>query len=262
MAIEEELRDRLSLIISKKGPLKKLILSFQDPSKGLTYKDQDSPLTLADLAVNRYLYECITSLFPDDGWISEENQEKWKEPKNGLYWVIDPIDGTKEFIAGIPHYCISVALFNANTSDILLGIIINPSTDQLFYTSKSTNRIKVKGSSAFKHLSNAILVSRTEVKLGLFNSWKNKFPIFAIGSIAYKLALVSSGIGSAVVSLRKKNIWDIMAGCFLCQKAGLRISTLKGEPMAFSADKLKYDGLIVSNESAYEDILMLISSIK
>ena len=94
-----------------------------------TKKDR-SPVTTADLEVNRILREMQEMHFPDDGWLSEESPDDPARLDKARVWIVDPIDGTKAFVNKLPEYCISVGLIQGGVP--VLGAIFNPSTDELF----------------------------------------------------------------------------------------------------------------------------------
>src|SRR5678816_1074344 len=93
-------------------------------------KKDRSPVTTADLEVNRVLHEMQVTYFPDDGWLSEESPDDPARLNKSRVWIVDPIDGTKAFVNKLPEYCISVGLIQGGVP--VLGAIFNPSTDELF----------------------------------------------------------------------------------------------------------------------------------
>jgi len=95
-----------------------------------TYKTGDDPLTQADLAANQVLQETLLGTFPTDGWLSEETRDDPGRLTQGRVWVVDPIDGTRELVQGIPEYALSVALVVAGAPR--LGGVYNPAQDELF----------------------------------------------------------------------------------------------------------------------------------
>jgi myo-inositol-1(or 4)-monophosphatase len=97
-------------------------------------KPDRSPVTSADLAVNRVLQSRLESVFPQDGWLSEESPDGLDRFQKRRIWVVDPIDGTKAFINGEPEFCISVALIEEGQP--VVASIFNPSTDELFTASR------------------------------------------------------------------------------------------------------------------------------
>ena len=93
-------------------------------------KKDRSPVTTADLEVNRVLHEMQVTYFPDDGWLSEESPDDPARLEKARVWIVDPIDGTKAYVNKLPEYCISVGLVEAGMP--VLGAVLNPSTDELF----------------------------------------------------------------------------------------------------------------------------------
>src|SRR4029079_6658319 len=93
-------------------------------------KRDRSPVTSADLEVNRILHDMQNTHFPDDGWLSEESPVYTLRLDKARVWIVDPIDGTKAYVNKLPEYCISVGLVEAGMP--VLGAIFNPSTDELF----------------------------------------------------------------------------------------------------------------------------------
>ena len=95
-----------------------------------TKKDR-SPVTTADLEVNRILREMQETHFPNDGWLSEESPDDPARLDKARVWIVDPIDGTKAFVNKLPEYCISVGLIQDCVP--VLAAIFNPSTDEPVY---------------------------------------------------------------------------------------------------------------------------------
>ena len=93
-------------------------------------KKDRSPVTSADLAVNQILQDMLMTAFPHDAWLSEETPDDPRRLKNNRVWIIDPIDGTKYFMRGIPQYAISVALVESHQP--VVAAVYNPATDELF----------------------------------------------------------------------------------------------------------------------------------
>ena len=166
---------------------------FQTSKYEIKDKSFNNPVTTADHQANKVIKEI---LFQDDsscGWLSEETVDSDNRLANDYVWVVDPIDGTKEFIDGVPQFSISIAL--VHLGDPIIGVIYNPSTDELFSASRSMgsyyNDKRVKCLKHNKELT--ALVSRSEVKKGLWDEYKNNFKnLRPIGSVAYKLALIVS----------------------------------------------------------------------
>ncbi|PJA79469.1 MAG: hypothetical protein CO149_01935, partial [Nitrospirae bacterium CG_4_9_14_3_um_filter_51_5] len=100
--------------------------------EGLTVqvKPDGSPVTNADLEVNRIVQEALFAVYPDDGWLSEESPDDAIRLQKNRVWILDPIDGTKPFIKSLPQFAISLALIDHGQASI--GIIFNPATREYF----------------------------------------------------------------------------------------------------------------------------------
>jgi myo-inositol-1(or 4)-monophosphatase len=93
-------------------------------------KGNGDPLTTADLAADAYLKKALLALRPDCGWLSEETVDDHQRLEREAVWIVDPIDGTREFVEGLPEYVVAVALVEAGAPT--LAVIFNPAQDQLY----------------------------------------------------------------------------------------------------------------------------------
>ena len=93
-------------------------------------KSRGNPVTTADLNANRAIREILAGQFPDDAWLSEEDADDPKRLDRSRVWIVDPLDGTREFIRGIPEFCVSIGL--AVNGSPVLGVIYHPLRRELF----------------------------------------------------------------------------------------------------------------------------------
>ena len=96
----------------------------------VAYKDRNDPLTAADLQADAYLKKALRDLRPDCGWLSEETVDDRQRLAKEAVWIVDPIDGTREFVEGIPEYVVAVALVEGG--EPTLAVIYNPAQDEIF----------------------------------------------------------------------------------------------------------------------------------
>src|SRR5262249_9010027 len=153
------------------------------------------PVTEADRAVDALLRQIL--LREGEGWLSEETLDDAIRLEKQLVWVVDPLDGTREFVAGIPEFCVSVAMVEDGKP--LAGGILNPATDELIRGSLETgvtlNGKPVQPSQRTTLLGALVLASRSEVERGEWKPFENTgFKIQNMGSVAYKLARVAAGL--------------------------------------------------------------------
>src|ERR1700730_16596525 len=157
-----------------------------------------SLITEADRSVNRVLQESLQR--DQEGWLSEESTDNLKRLKMHRVWVVDPLDGTREFVAGIPEWSISVAMVEGGR--VIAGGVCNPATEELFLGSNETgvtyNGKRVYASRRNRLKGAVVLASRREVGRGQWARFqKASFVIRPMGSVAYKLARVAAGLADA-----------------------------------------------------------------
>src|SRR5208282_31174 len=158
-----------------------------------------------------------------EGWLSEETADNASRLDKSRVWVVDPLDGTREFVLGLPEFCVSIG-FVENGKPVAGGIY-NPATRETFLGAIDTGVLyngKPCAPSQRTSLEDAlVLASRSEVKRGDWKQFENTaFTTKAMGSVAYKLALVSAGLADVTFTLTPKNEWDVAAGAALVLSAG------------------------------------------
>jgi myo-inositol-1(or 4)-monophosphatase len=228
-----------------------------------TVKDKSAgnPVTDADYAANTLLHKHLKALLPDAGWLSEETIDQPDRFSRKRIWVVDPLDGTKEFIMGIPEFAVSVAL--VENGQPIMGVIYNPAAEEIFYGTRNSgvffngNRKHVTDS--YKLEGALIEASRSEWKRGEFKPFEDIFQIRIVGGTAYKLARVAAGLCDASWSRGPKNEWDICAGALLVAEAGGRCVDLSNSPFMFNRPKTLVSGFIADNGNLHDDIITMLS---
>jgi myo-inositol-1(or 4)-monophosphatase len=186
-------------------------------------KSEDNPLTQADLESDRIISRHLRESFPDDGLLSEETLDDPSRVAKRRVWIVDPMDGTKEFTKKIPEFCVSIGL--VEDGEPVLGVIYNPVADVAVWATKGGGTFR-QGEpvhvSGCGELSEAtVIASRTEISRNKFEGHRDWFKeIQPVGSIAWKLACIASGEGDLNVSMAPKNEWDVCAGDLLVREAG------------------------------------------
>jgi myo-inositol-1(or 4)-monophosphatase len=223
------------------------------------YKAGHDPVTEADRALDAVLRKEL--LREGEGWLSEESADDPIRLQRSRVWVVDPLDGTREFVTGIPEFCASIG-FVENGRPVAGGIY-NPATDETFLGSIDsgvTYNGKPARASQQRTLDGAlVLASRSEVKRGEWKAFENSVvKIRPIGSVAYKLALVSAGEADITFTLTPKHEWDVVAGAALVLSAGGFVSTLdKSDLMANRRDPL-LSGLLASGPYLKDHLIALV----
>ena len=192
------------ILIRDFGEIEKLQVSKKGPLDFVTN---------SDLKAEKIIIDELKKARPNFSIISEENGiEVNKDKKNT--WIIDPIDGTLNFLHGIPHFAISIAL--KSNSEIVSGLIFDPIKNEMFYAEKNNGafynnqRIKV---SKKKEINECLFVSGGKIKKLLDLQYRRS------GSAALDMAYVASGRYDGYFQ-RELNLWDIAAGIILIKEAG------------------------------------------
>jgi len=243
-----------------------IIMKYYKSKYEIRDKSYHNPVTTADNAADNYLRETLTAAYPDYGWLSEETVDSADRLKCSRTWVVDPLDGTKEFIEGVDHFVVSVGL--VEDGQPIVGVLYNPASDELFTAAKSDGafldgkRLYCSTEKDFKKM--VILNSRSETRNGLWGPYSSDFQEQRpIGSVAYKLGLTSAAKADIFASLRPKNEWDICAGHCILREAGGEMVNLEGKPITYNNPKtLITPGLIASNADILQDSINLFKQVK
>ena len=211
-------------------------------------KSKNNPVTSADLAANRKIREIILGRFPEDGWLSEEDKDNAHRLNLSRVWVVDPIDGTKEFIEGVPQFAVSIGLVVNGCPKV--SVVFNPAEDRIYqaaagqgaYLNKQpihvTSRSDIDGA--------LLLVSRSEPQRK-FQVFVDRCEIRPVGSIAFRLAKVAGGDGDGTLTFRSIREWDICAGVLMVQEAGGRVVDGNGKTLVFNRREARHHGVIAAS---------------
>lgn len=218
-------------------------------------KSGGDPVTDAERDVNQLLFEMLVDA--GEGWLSEESIDNTERLECSRVWLVDPLDGTKEYISGIPEWCISIALLEEGK--LVAGGVLNPVTGELFYGSGRAGIVYRNGSASNSEtdvrLSQPPLVlgSRSEFGRGEWERFRDlPVRLQPMGSVAYKLARVAAGKADATWTLVPKHEWDVAAGVALLLAAGGHVVRSDGLAPIFNQREPLFPGLIGFSGSSIE----------
>ena len=222
-----------------------VLRGFRARTVRVEHKPGAGPVTEADRAVN----EVLARLLPagDEGWLSEESHDDASRLGKRRVWVVDPLDGTREFVAGIPEWCVSVGLLEDGRP--VAGGVANPATGEVFLGSLDTgvtyNGRPARVSSRSVLDGAVVLASRSEFDRGEWERFRGAtFTVRPVGSVAYKLALVAAGLADATWTLVPKHEWDVAAGAALVLAGGGSVHGRDGSVPTFNQPQPWLAGLI------------------
>jgi myo-inositol-1(or 4)-monophosphatase len=233
---------------------------FRDRGFEVNQKSKDNPVTTADFDADHELKSLLRGAFPDYGWLSEETADSAERLSRERVWIVDPLDGTKEFIKGIPEFVIAVAL--AENGAPILGVTYNPIKGEMFWSTQGGGCFMdgepVHVTRTPTLINATVLASRSETSRGEWKTYEGKIQVKPIGSVAYKLALVAAGRADATFTRTPKSEWDIASGAALIIEAGGRITDIDGSEMRFNKPSVKLKGFVASNSLLHQEIERLV----
>ena len=224
------------------------ILKYYTEDIHVTHKDDSSPLTKADLASNKIIMNSLQQLDRTIPILSEESLVEWKERKNWTkYWLVDPLDGTKEFIKQNGEFTVNIALIENNKP--ILGVIFTPVKFDLYFAQKNYGSYKINSSSKLINLQEAVKIfvaNQSSIKRIIgsrshsnqtFDSWVNQnFPnseIVQAGS-SLKFCLIAQGAADIYPRFGPTSEWDIAAGHIIVNEAGGRVNTFENTEINYN----------------------------
>ncbi len=224
----------------------------------------DTPVTEADIAVNELLHRRLGTARPSYGWLSEETEDDSSRLTQTHVWVVDPIDGTRAFAKGKPHFVISVALVEEGRP--VLGVLFNPAMNEFFEASEGGGAF-LNGSPIHVSHTAAIEGCKMAAFAPMFKhpAWPEPWPEMEIierNSVAYRIALVACGAVDAALALNGKSDWDLAAADIIVREAGGRITTHDGSALLYNRHSTRHPSLLAAGPALYEAIFAKVGTIR
>jgi myo-inositol-1(or 4)-monophosphatase len=219
-------------------------------------KEGGSPVTEADLAVNKYLCDMLMAARPDYGWLSEENPDDPARLSKRDVFVIDPIDGTIAFLKNRPHFTICAAIVVEGRPRC--GVVYNPISEEL-YSART-------GAGAHRNGDAIHVGSRDRLESCAMLGDRNQFlqapwPPMHVqnrNSVAYRLVLVADGSADASVSLTAKRDWDLAAADIILHEAGGLLTDASGAVLVYNKPVTKQASLVAANPALHTHVIGLL----
>ena len=224
-------------------------------------KGADDPVTHVDLQLDRYLRHRLLTAYPDHGWLSEESADDRKRLGKRAVWIVDPLDGTRQFVAGVPEYGISAALVEQGRP--VVGGVMLLDSGALYLATRGGGawrddvRLRVSDVEALPEA--RVLVSRNQAARGHFADLEGDLLLRPLGSMALKLARVAEGYGAGTFTHETRHEWDVAAGALLVEEAGGRVTDGQGRLLEFNTPHARFAGVVASNGRLHAPLLQALA---
>jgi myo-inositol-1(or 4)-monophosphatase len=200
------------------------------------------PVCDVDLEVDGFLNEHLRSLDPEAGWLSEETLDLSDRIERRRLWVVDPIDGTRDYLRGRPGWCVSVALVEDRVP--VLGVLAAPARGELWTAERG--RGSRRNGAMLRVTPRAELAGARVPADQLPEPDRDLVAVARPNSIALRIALVAAGEADLVATLRWGFEWDIAAAALIAEEAGAAVSGVLGQPLAFNTAAGEAFGVLVA----------------
>ena len=206
------------------------------------HKGDESPVCAADLEVDAFLKAELGRLLPAAGWLSEETADDPARLSRDLIWVVDPIDGTRDYLRGRTGWAVSVGLISAGRP--LIGLLVAPARDEVWTATAGTgarlNGVDISASRR-QHFPGARVpadsLAPEDADLTLVEK---------PNSIALRIAMVADNRADLVATLRWGSEWDVAAATLIAREAGARVTDAFGHALAYNKPDPRAFGLLVT----------------
>jgi 3'(2'), 5'-bisphosphate nucleotidase len=262
--VVKDLQHELDVAVRLAHQAGEAILSAYRTGVAVYYKAGDEPVTAADRSADALISAGLRAAFPDDGLLTEESDDDHSRLDKARVWIVDPLDGTTEFIAGTGDFVVQIALTAGG--EPLLGVVYQPTTAQLYYAVRGRGsyyaydgqamRLRV---STVSNLSQMCLVASRSHYTAFLEAARQALGIESVkraGSTGLKVGQVARGVCDLYLATNVTKEWDLCAPDALLREAGGLLTNLSGEPIAYNQPEVAANrGLVASNGLVHEQIV-------
>ncbi|MCG8606475.1 3'(2'),5'-bisphosphate nucleotidase CysQ [bacterium] len=242
-----------------------VLLKYYDQDFDVEFKKGDGPVTEADKASNAFITHQLREHFPKDSILAEESKDNLDRLKAQRVWIVDPMDGTKEFIDKVGQFAAMIGLVEEGVP--VLGLVYQPTTDSLYsavrnegaFLERSGDRTAVKVSDVAQTSEMRLVVSRSH-RASLVETMKTALGIhkdISSGSVGLKVGLMVERRSDLYLHPNSKTKeWDTCAPQIILEEAGGKITDCWGEPLRYNkANPYNDRGFVASNNTVHKEII-------
>ena len=219
-------------------------------------KGASSPVSEADIAVNDLIAGRLRSATPNYGWLSEESADDEKRLDKEFVWIVDPIDGTRGYLAGREDWCVSVALVEGTRP--LIGAVFAPASGEFFFAERGRGSL-LNGVPVYATSGTEIDISRVAGPKPLVErlspSMNDVSPHPRIASLALRLCRVAHGRLDAAFAGGQSHDWDLAAANLIVQEANGNMTALTGDALQYNVREVTHGVLVAAGRDRHARIL-------
>ena len=251
-----ELRDALAAIAREAG---ELAVTTAKGAMKRWMKAGSSPVSEADIAVDKFLSARLPPLVPEAGWLSEETEDNPARMKTSKVWVVDPIDGTRAFLDNRPDWAVSVALVEDGRPTV--AALYAPITDEMFLATlgggatRNGARLQVPRGESLDDARIAAPKSHLDLLAGINPRVR---PLPKIFSLALRTARVATGELEAAFGSKNSHDWDLAAADLLVHEAGGAVTDLAGTAITYNRPDPVHGTLIAAGADRHRALIELL----
>jgi 3'(2'),5'-bisphosphate nucleotidase len=247
------------------------IMGYYQTGSTVEHKAGDEPVTIADRVSDAHIRSALRAAYPEDGLLTEEAEDDLARLAKERVWIVDPLDGTTEFISGTGDFAVQIALVVGGQP--VLGVVYQPVTDAIYYAVRGQGAYQMRNGEAIRlHVSaqtepaKMCLVASRSHYSPFIDSARRKLGIDSVtraGSVGIKVGLLVRGICDLYLATKISKEWDVCAPHALLLESGGVLTNLCGEvPVYNKAKPIACKGLIASNGRAHWPIVEALAPLR
>lgn len=253
-----EFKKELEIALQIAKEASKIVMKiYNDNSAVVTIKSDNSPVTQADLQSDEYIRTELKKHFPDYGFLTEETEDDLGRINKDFVWIIDPIDGTKDFIYKTDEFAINIAL--SYQGEIVVGVIAIPAKNEYYYASKNKGSYREVNGCVWQNkvsdCDSSLIAYRSRFhKNNIEEEYYNQRNDLIVSRLecgsSYKSCKIASGEGHVYIKIGEgTKEWDIAPCSIIVEEAGGFFSKPNGDKIRFNKkDVYNHEGFLVVNK--------------
>ena len=249
----------LTLITEAAYKAAEIALSYWKTDQRVDHKDGGSPVSEGDFAVDAYLRESLLAARPDYGWLSEETEDDKSRLVKDRVFIVDPIDGTRAYVAGENTWAVSIAVVENGRP--IAGVVYLPVREKLYTAARGQgahlNSVPIQSGSRADADGATVLAARQALDAKWWADTPPDMKRHWRPSLAYRFCLVAEDRFDSVLTIKDAYEWDIAAGILIADEAGATTTDRNGALIGFNAPTPKALGVFTAPDRLHNRLITL-----